>query len=241
MNVQPVAITVQDQTIRGKLYTPAGDIKKLALLFLHGWTGKPHEPNSVVLAQNGYYSMVFSLRGHNDSDGDIKTISRQDSLADVLAAYDYFKSQLPAATGIVLVGNSYGSYMSALTTVERPVAALSLRVPAPYPDEDFDGPHRGHHDETVMNWRHQPQGWEGNRGFEAVHNFKGPIQIIEAELDELVPHQSVQNYVAAVNNPHQLDYHFMTGWPHSMGNDPQRTADFQKILVTWLKQIADKV
>jgi len=241
MSVQPVTISIENQQLRGKLYRPEGDPKSIAVLFLHGWTGTPNDPAAAVLAAQGYYAMTFSMRGHNDSDGDITKISRQDSLNDALAAYDYFTEQLPESTKIVLVGNSYGSYISALTSLERPVVGLSLRVPAPYPDEDFNGPHKGHHDAAVMNWRRQVHDYNHNRGFKAVHTFTGPIQIIEAELDDLVPHESVQNYMRAMSEPAKLDYHLMEGWPHSLGSDPRRVADFQRILLTWLQQIENKV
>lgn len=224
-----------------KLFLPETDAKPMAVLFLHGWKGVPNEEAAVVLAVRGYAAMTVSLRGHNDSDGDIRTISRQDSLADAIAAYDYLVSQLPKGYGIVVAGNSYGGYLAALLSAQRPITALSLRVPAPYVDEGFSEPQfgKGHDDPAVMQWRLAPHDYKGNKGFQAVHDFSGPIQIIEAELDDFVPHQGVENFRQAIKTNSQLDDHFMIGWPHSLGYEVPRNGEFQKILLDWLNTLTE--
>lgn len=233
----PVSINVEGQTIRGWFYTPESESKNLAVLFIHGWTGKPNDNAAEVLARQGYYALTISLRGHNSSDGDINQVSRRDGLADVVAAYDYLRAHVPASTKIVAAGNSYGGYMVALVSAERQVDGLSLRVPAAYPDEGFAASQmgKGHADPKVMKWRETQQTYQGNRGFEAMHAFSGPIQIVEAENDELVPHQTVQNYKNAVSDEHQLEYVVMKGWPHSLGDDVERNKQFQQTFINWLK------
>lgn len=239
MNPQPVALTVDNQTIRGKFYQPIGVPKKLAVLFLHGWTGKPNEAAAEVLAEQGYYAMTISYRGHNNSDGELKDISAKKSLDDSLAAYDYFVSHLPDDLQIVVVGNSYGGYMASLLAAERKVAALSLRVPAAYADGGFEEPRLGKGSENpeVMKWRLTPHKYTDNIGLTNIHNFAGPIQILEAENDDVVPHQTVQNYVDAVADKNNLDYQLLKGWPHSMGTDPARNREFQTILLDWLNSL----
>ena len=240
MNVASVEIPVGNQTIRGNVYTPTHELGRLAALFLHGWTGRPNENAASVLAENGFQAMTFSMRGHNTSDGSIDRVSRQDSLADALAAYDYFRAQIPEGTGVVLVGNSYGGYMSEVLSSKRPVAGLSLRVPAAYLNEGFDEPQigQGNNNVATMSWRNTPVGFEGNLAFEALHVFRGPVQLIEAENDDAIPHQAVQNQVAAIADASQLEYHFMQGWPHSLGDDVERNGQFQGLLLGWLRRIA---
>jgi esterase/lipase len=237
MNIQPVEINVAGLTLRGNFYQ-ADKPKDLAILFLHGWTGLPNEPAAKMLAQNGFSAMTFSLSGHNNSDGKLEDQTRQKSLQEVLAAYDLFKSKLPADTKIVVAGNSYGGYMAAVLSVERPLAAIHIRVPANYFDETFNKPQegQGHEDPKVFEWRHQKLDFNASRSLKALHNFDGPVQIIEAELDDLVPHQTVQNYVDAVKDKSKLDYHFMKGWTHSLGLDPERNRQYQELLLNWLQQ-----
>jgi len=233
---EAVEIRVDGQTIRGRLYKPDGEAKPLAVLLLHGWTGRANDDAAAVLVAHGYSVLTVHLRGHGDSDGDINTVTRQNGLDDAVAAYDFLAAHVPTGAGIAVVGNSYGCYMAALLSHERKVAALSLRVPAAYQDGGFDRPKmgQGNGSGVVMEWRRTPHDWHGNRGFEAVHAFTGPIQILEAENDDVIPHQTVENYKVAAANPAQIEYHLMAGWPHSMGMDPERNRQFQELLLSWL-------
>jgi len=240
MQQEAVEMQVDGQTMRGRLYTPQGDAKPLAVLLLHGWTGRANYDAAAMLTQHGYHVLALHIRGHGDSDGDINKVTFRNGLDDVTAAYDFLAAHIPAGMGIAVVGNSYGGYMAALLSRERPVVALSLRVPAAYTDDGFDAPKKGQgsNDPAVMEWRHTPHDWQGNRGFEAMHAFAGPVQIIEAESDADVPHQTLENFKAAVADPARLEYHFMKGWPHSLGSDPERNRVFQELLLNWLDKVA---
>jgi len=217
---------------------PDGDRQQLAALFIHGWTGKSNDSAAAMLANHGFCAMTINLRGHNSSDGDIKAVSRRQSLADAVAAYDFLRQQLSPDVSIVAVGNSYGGYISALLSQERPLAALSLRVPANYPDEGFDQPQwgNGNDNPVVAKWRAQPLGPSKTRALRAIHNFQGRLQIFEAEYDERVHSQTPKNYRHAVADPSLLEYHLMRGWPHGLGDDAHRNKDFQSLLLVWLKK-----
>ncbi|KAK0357872.1 hypothetical protein LTR94_037682, partial [Friedmanniomyces endolithicus] len=74
-------------------------------------------------------------------DADRNEVTRQNSLDDVVAAYDYLAAHpLIDAQAIGVIGTSYGGYLSALLTAERPIRWMALRVPALYPDEHWDTP-----------------------------------------------------------------------------------------------------
>ena len=237
--MEPVELSVDKQAVAGRLYGLQTKIKKPAFLFLHGWTGKPNDNAAETLAKNGYYAMTLIMRGHKGSDGDIKTVTALDSLHDACAAYDFLKTYIGNETPIVVVGNSYGSYIAILLTEKRRVDALSLRVPAGYPDELLGLPKwgKGHDDPIVAKWRTERTHYSDNKALHLLHDFKGPVQIIEAERDDVVPHQTVMNYKNAVSNETQLNYHFMKDWPHSLGTDRNRNQQFQQLLVTWANQL----
>jgi esterase/lipase len=238
MSKEPIEFIVDGLTLRGNLFRPAGEEKPVGMLFLHGWTGKPNNEAAAFLAENSYWAMTFSLSGHEGSDGTIEDQTRAKSLKEVLAAYDLFKSKLPADFKIGVPGNSYGGYLAAVLTAERPLACIQMRVPADYTDEGFEELRAGKGSENpeVMKWRHQSRDPNATKSLRALHAFKGPIQIIETELDDVVPHQTVQNYIEAVADKSQLDYHFMKGWPHSLGDDPERNRQYQAILLDWLNK-----
>jgi uncharacterized protein len=235
----PIELLIDNQKVRGNLYVPDTNAKNVGVLFLHGWTGKPNESAAQFLAEHEYHALAIQMRGHGDSEGDIKKIRAQDSLNDAIAAYDYLVAQLPANGTIVAVGNSYGSYIAVLLSEARQLKGLSLRVPAAYPDESFELPKwgRGHDDPVIDAWRKQAHHYSTNNALSLLHEFEGNIQIIEAEKDEIVPRQTVYNYKNAVANPSQLSYIVLKNWPHSMGIDPKRNREFQELLLNWLNRL----
>jgi esterase/lipase len=243
MQKEPVEFDVNGLKLRGNLYIPTAP-KQLAVLFIHGWTGLPNDNAAAVLAKKGYQSMTFSLGGHNDSDGRLEDVTRQKSLNEVLVAFDLFINKLPEKTKIAAVGSSYGSYHSVLLSGQRDLAALSLRVPANYPDEEFNEPQinqSGDVAQNVMHWRRMKLEVSENRALADLHNFKGYVQVIEAEKDELVPHQTVQNYVDAVKDKDKLEYHLMEGWPHSLGLDKERNERYHSLLLNWIEKVAERL
>lgn len=231
-------LEVDGQKVIGETFAPVGAYKH-AVLFLHGWTGRPNVRAAEVLVENGYYVMTLVFRGHPGSDGDITKIVTQESLDDAKAAYDLLRSKITAGTPIVVVGSSYGSYIASLLSAEREVEALSLRVPANYTDDGYDLPKwgRGHEDPVVAAWRLQPLNSSGTKSLQAVHDFSGKIQIFEAEQDEIIPHQAVKNYVDAVSDQSKLEHQLMKGWPHSLGDNEPRNKEFQTILLEWLNRL----
>lgn len=236
--IEPVLIDVDGLKLRGKTFTPETNQKNIAILFLHGWTGPTNENAAELLATNGFGAMTISLSGHNDSDGKLEDQTRSKSLQQVLAAYDYFRSFLPEHVRIGVAGNSYGGYLATLLSSERPLACIQMRVPANYPDDNFDNIQLGQGAENpaIMSWRQQRLDPSSTKSLRALNNFQGPVQIIEAELDDSVPHQTVQNYVEAVGDKTKLDFHFMKGWPHSLKTDPVRNKQYQTILLDWLNR-----
>lgn len=224
--------------LRGRLFQP--DVPKpLAVLFLHGWTGYPNYNAAKFIAEHGYPALAFNLSGHHDSEGRIEDQTRDKSLKEVLAAYDLFAGKLPAGTKIAAAGNSYGGYLAALLPSVRQLSAIQLRVPANYPDEDSDKKQVDMEREWLKKWRQYQTNPSENRTLAAVNSFGGPIQIIEAENDAEVSHQTVQNFIDSIKDKKQLDYHLMKGWPHSLGDDPGRNEQYQKILLGWLDSISE--
>lgn len=93
------------------------------------------------IATLGCICLTFDLRGHVRHQEERESVSREDNLHDVLAAYDALVSH-PAVdpAAIAIVGSSYGGYLAAIATALRAVRWLGLRVPALYRDGDWDVP-----------------------------------------------------------------------------------------------------
>src|SRR3979490_2670006 len=130
-----IDIEVDGQHIAGTLIAPATTIP--GVLFVHGWGGSQEQyvTRAREIAALGCVCLAFDLRGHARTEPQQETVTREDNLRDVLAAYDYLVNH-PAvdASAIAVVGSSYGGYLAAILTTQRAVRWLALRVPALYED-----------------------------------------------------------------------------------------------------------
>ena len=136
-----VTLHVDGQRLTGTLLEPEAPVP--GFLFVHGWGGDQAEDlgQAEELARLGCICFTFDLRGHAGSDANRSDITRQNSLDDVVAAYDYLAAHpLIDMQAIGVVGTSYGGYLAALLTGVRPIRWLAMRVPALYPDAHWDTP-----------------------------------------------------------------------------------------------------
>ncbi len=235
-------LTVDGQKVLVKLYASVEKPCGQAILLLHGCNGRrPNELAAEQFSSRGYYCAAVAFRGHEGSDGDIRSITTENSLADAVAAYDYLHAHMPEESEIIVVGSSYGSYIAVLLSTVRPVKALSLRVPANYPDVTFYDPKWGDGSDNPITtaWRGQPVNASENMALYAISDFQGDIQIIESGADEQIPHQTVQNYVDAVPNSSRFEHHLMSGWPHSISDDA-KSNEYVALVQKWLNKLSKK-
>lgn len=225
--------------IAGNLFRRAKPLN-FAFLLIQGWTGHQNISAAQALADLGFTSMAYDMRGNGESEGDLSKLSRADFLNDATLAYDCLKQQVGDQVKIGVIGSSFGSYMAMLLSEQRPVACLSFRVPANYPDEGFDKPQlaQKYESQDFVEWRKKKLSYTENRALTALRNFKGKVQIIEAGADEMVAHQVIENYVDAVANKRQLDYAVMKGAPHNLVNE-QLSEEYVGLLSRWAKQFLD--
>ena len=136
---EEVVFAVAGETVCGTLIGQSE--RDRAILFIHGWGGTQQQclPQASALANLGFLSLTFDLRGHGRTKDRIGLVSREDNLKDVVAAYDFLAARVKL-TNIVLVGTSYGGYLGAILTSLRPVSHLVLQAPAIYRDVDWMQP-----------------------------------------------------------------------------------------------------
>lgn len=93
-----------------------------AILFVHGWTSERKRSFQYAksLADLGYICLLFDLRGHGTSEGDINKATIKEFVDDVLAAYDYLlKIEVVDKENISAVGSSFGGYLVSLLSTQR--------------------------------------------------------------------------------------------------------------------------
>ncbi len=136
-----IDIPVDGQHIAGTLVGP--DTMVPGVMLVHGWDGSQDQyiARAHEIAALGCICLTFDLRGHVRHQGLRESVSREDNLRDVLAAYDVLVGHPAVDPGaIAIVGSSYGGYLAAIASALRPVRWLALRAPALYKDADWDMP-----------------------------------------------------------------------------------------------------
>jgi dienelactone hydrolase len=236
--MQEISYTVNNQQLVGTLLYPENvKAKNPAILLIHGWMSsqKRNVRTAQELVKLGYICMTYDLRSHGNSEGERKKLSRKDYLEDCGAAFDFLIQQDAVdAENIGIIGSSFGSYLAMLLTITKKIKWLILRVPAGYKDDGFDLPQVKIASGKSLEWRKKELKYSQNKALQAVHGFTGKILIIESEKDSLVPHQTIENYINAINDPNQLTHIVMQGADHSMTTEKTYRA-YVEILLNWLQ------
>src|SRR3989338_1823085 len=237
--MERIDLYLENIKLAGALFKPAaGGKNRGAVLFIHGWKSK--QDRFYQLAQNlsdkGFTCLTFDLPGHGESEGNPDSLSIAIYFKAVTVAYDFLAAQ---SNMVSIVGSSFGSYLAAILISKRPIKNLILRTPSNYPDEEFSrvGKIRTATDyPDVVEWRKQKFDYSATESLRSVHQFNGHILIVESEKDEMVPHQTVENYLNAVPDKTKLTYYLMKDAPHSLTGYPAFIQEFNKLATDWLSK-----
>jgi len=135
---------------------------------------------------------LVAYRGYGASDG----APAQDLLfADALALYDDVAARHPGAR-IAVIGRSLGSGVAAHVAARRPVEKLVLVTPY-----DSLANVAGAH----YPWL--PTRWLVTERFDSVqwlHDYRGPVLVIRAERDEVIPAANTDRLVESLNPAPQV-------------------------------------
>jgi dienelactone hydrolase len=233
----PIEIPVDGQRIPGTLVAPATAIP--GVLFVQGWSSGQEQylTRAREIAALGCVCLTFEPRGVARDHPEHETVTREENLRDVLAAYDLLAGQRAVdASAIGVVGSSYGGYLAAVLSSLRPVKWLALRVPALYKDEDWALPKRGLNKEELAAYRRSPVGAAENRALGACAAYEGDVLIVESEHDDVVPHPVIANYLAAFERAHSLTYRVIGGADHGLSEKPWQQA-YTSLLVNWATEM----
>jgi dipeptidyl aminopeptidase/acylaminoacyl peptidase len=233
-----IEIKVDGEKIAGTYITPS--TKLPGVLFVHGWGGSQEKylARARESAALGCVCLTFNLRGHGDTLIQYETVSRENNLNDILAAYDVLVSHPQVdPSAIAVVGSSYGGYLASILTTMRPVKWLALRVPALYMDSGWELPKRQlHKDQDLDNYRRSLISAKDNLALRAAAAFEGDVLIVESELDNVVPHTVIANYLEAFIKPHSLTYRMIKGADHGLTEEIHQRA-FTSLLIKWLTEM----
>ncbi len=234
---EEIEIAVDGQHIAGTLVAPATTMP--GVLFVHGWGGSQEQyiARAREIAALGCFCLAIDLRGHGDTEHQQETVTREENLRDVVAAYDALAKQPGvdrAAIGVV--GSSYGAYLAAILTTLRPVRWLALRVPALYKDEDWAAPKQRLDKDALAAYRRRPVAPEENRALRACAEFEGDALVVESEHDDTIPHAVVTNYLAAFRRARSVTYRRIEGADHGLSDRASQEA-YAALLMGWVTEM----
>ena len=231
-------IAVGEHLIAGTLVTPGTLIP--GVLFVHGWGGSQQQylARAREVAALGCICLTFDLRGHARTQEQLKTVTREDNLNDIIAAYDVLIRQRGVdASAIAVVGSSYGGYLATILTTLRPVRWLVLRAPALYKDSEWTLPKDQLRKLQELDaYRRIPVRTEDSRALLACAQFKGDALVVESEQDSMVPAQVIANYRQALMQAASLTYQVLAGADHALRSEACQQA-YTTLLVSWLSEM----
>ena len=234
----PLEIPVDEECIAGTLVTPGTLIP--GILFVHGWGGSQQQyvARAREIAALGCICLTFDLRGHARTQQRQKTVTREDNLHDILAAYDALAAQRGVdASAIAVIGSSYGGYLAAILTSLRGVRWLVLRAPALYKDSEWKLPKDQLRKLQQLDaYRRMPAKPEDTRALRACATYRGHALVVESELDSIIPAQVITNYRQALAQAASLTYRVLEGADHALTTDASQQA-YTTLLVTWLGEM----
>ncbi|MDR4126833.1 alpha/beta fold hydrolase [Yanghanlia caeni] len=232
-----IEITIEDEVMAGTFLAPRSKVP--GVLFVHGWGGSQERDldRARGIAGLGCVCLTFDLRGHIKNSPRQQTVTREENLRDLIAAYDCLHRHPAIDTqAIAVVGTSYGAYLSTILTTLRPVRWLSLRVPSLYRDEQWETPKRKLDREDLARYRSTLVPAVQNRALAACLQFRGDVLLVESENDHLVPRSTIMSYRAAFQHAHSLTHRVIDGADHGLTDKASQQA-YTSILVNWITEM----
>jgi hypothetical protein len=234
---QKITIPVEDEAVAGTFLTPNSKVP--GVLFVHGWGGSQERDIARArgIAGLGCVCLTFDLRGHGCDRERQGRITREQSLQDMLTAYDRLIAHPHVDPDLIaVVGTSYGGYLAAILTGLRPVKWLALRVPALYRDEDWTVPKRELSRDDLMEYRNSRVLPRENRALGACAQFTGDVLLVQSEHDDYVPHATIMSFRAAFQKTHSLTHRIIDGADHGL-SDEHSQQSYTSILTSWATEM----
>lgn len=235
--IREVKIPVEDQFMDGSLYFPDTTEKPiLSVVIFHGRGSQKsrYTDRAEALAQNGFITLIFSFRGCGESDGDFSDQTPAMGLQDGIAAYDFLAKQNNVDTNRIGVwGGSFGGYIAALLTNERPVHSLILAAPALYRNDWWDTVLEKLSEGESQNYRNGTN-FSDNRAIVAIQKYTGPILLIRHEFDEVCPKAQTQSYLQNAKSSTMTKEVVISNLGHRL-EKPEHRKESNDATVEWFK------
>lgn len=214
------------------------------LLILPGFMsvrGRQQDFTNSMVDATGASAVVIEYSGHGDSPFELKDTRPAQHVLEVISAYDWIKAHYPHAE-VVVMGNSYGSFLASHLALYRAFETLVLRAPAIYAPStlydlwsqrfDYEDAYR----QSITSYRSDPEELSKNPLL-AKGSLKKPshILVVVHEHDEIIPRATSDAYVQAFH----ADSFVAEGFSHAVSQSDiskEQLAEYQVRISEWLRQ-----
>lgn len=169
------------------------------------------------LAQQGINSVAFDFIGHGRTGGALagSTLRQRVEQAQAVLA-----AQQLAPAGLTLIGFSMGAYVAVKLAAETDAAGLGLVVPAAYAASAYELPFGPAFSQKLR----EPGSWMSSDAFDLARDFAGPLLVVSAENDAVIPAEIPRRYAAEHRAGAPAIHHVVAGAGHRLaehyGNSP---------------------
>lgn len=227
---QHTSFRVGGRTLSGHLFDPdSAKGRRPGLLFVHGLRSDQSgylRRAEIASARLGISCFTFDLSGHGESPGSLEELSPRAHLTDVLAAYDVLSAEGEVdSERIGVCAASYGAYLAALLTSDRPVRRLLLRAPALYADQDLDTP--------IGTRRGTRETQHSSAALESLSRFDGDVLIVESGRDEVIPPDTIEAYRSACKRGSHVS---IPDAAHAL-DEPAWRSTFMEFILSWFAEL----
>ncbi|MDQ2993737.1 MAG: alpha/beta hydrolase [Pseudomonadota bacterium] len=209
MKIEDFTLNQVNEEIPWRLFTPEQSTKEFSVLWLQGWSSSMDSHREAVERMAKQSNTVFATldyAGHGLHKLPLEKSTRKQQHEGVVAIFDELKKR--NFDNIIVIGGSFGGYMTALLTAKRPVHTAVLRAPANYPDDEFELPYaqifRTKDYAAYIKTKDSDVMLFSSSATRAIQSYDGFVYILEHELDELVPSKVPKRYMEVAKHGNYL-------------------------------------
>jgi pimeloyl-ACP methyl ester carboxylesterase len=242
MGVEDFSLTLDNDQVPYRLFTPENATKEYCVLWIQGWSSSMDSHREGVkrmVEQSGITFATLDPAGHGLHKLPLEESTRKQQHEEVVAMFD--ELILRGFRKIIVIGGSFGGYLTALLTGKRPVYAAVLRCPANYPDDQFELKFKdtSYQEDYAgyMKTAASDDMLKSSIATKAIQSYPGFVYVLEHELDEVVPAKVPLNYFSLSQHGNYFIIPKTKHSPKLMKNPAAHFEYIEKLVVAILKAI----
>ena len=243
MKIEDFTLKLGEDNIPWRLFTPDNASKEFCVLWIQGWSSSMDSHREGVermVKQTGLVFATLDPAGHGLHRHPMEDTTRKQQSGEVISIYDELVKL--GFKKIIVIGGSFGGYLTALLVGKRPAHAAVLRVPANYPDDEFELQYK-----ETLEKKKDYAAYVANKAADgrlvnsmatkAIKNYDGFVYVVEHELDEVVPAKIPKHYFAAAKHGNYLIVPNTKHSPKVMKDSQAHFAYIEHVVVSIVKAI----